>query len=779
MEVSICLNFTGTTDLGPTMNAYSDVDNYSSPIGGTILVSNLVPNNCPYILTGVPDGTTKIRLVSTTSPFCCVNLIVGAFNICEVCDNLGFTDETNPSMGQLSLGFLTGSCDANISNFYLEWYGPGANSTQLQFTSGLGTSYIPPNVQHPLTGTSSPFLYAGSYRPIIKEIEINNVIYNNTYGAYGDCFKNDLFIVEPYTATNGSGIVYEHELVFEGFKGANNFGTIELSATTNYVPFRFNGGFDAETLTIYFSGSAYPNPIVLENIIIGDADDILTPLNFSTSQYPKNLDTDGFFTRILCLTGLTRNIGDILQFSVIPYDINLTTNFQFYFTQLENIGCDTCVTTSPIYKLSADSFTYTLGNCGQTILNFAVSGCSTGVDDNTDLHKYIINDSALQSGFSGYGTNGLIPLQVNLGDIDNYLCQIDAIPQTNCVGPKFFLPGVYNENLLPDRVYISTQTLGGSKIVTLTVLPFIGNTLQNNWANAYFNYLLGQYNAFMGANPLVTDPTDPNYWTNLIFYLQPTNCTGLGTNLCPTPFTPYAGNIHLSTVELLPVVPYDVTRNQYQMIITLRTPPVVTPMENYILANRSCFEGPCITTGPTLPEQSVWNILRTQAIDTFNLTPIFSLTNPLNACFAPVEFGSFPEQPFGARSGFISYVPPASNAPSLTAITSENLTIYKYQLNTYPSNLSQVLLTNLSAVTCSSLTATTYNIYSSDTTNYRSTYTRGLYNYIFEVTNAITNEYEIYATPRLSNGQFSSQQVLIATGINDNITVLEPTYFTP
>jgi hypothetical protein len=122
------------------MNAFSDTDNYSSPIGGPISVANLVPDNCPYLLTGVPDGTTIIRLVSTTSPFCCVTLIVGAFNICEVCDNLGFSNATNPSIGQLSLGYLTGSCDNNISNFYLEWYGPGTGSTQLQFTSGLGTS---------------------------------------------------------------------------------------------------------------------------------------------------------------------------------------------------------------------------------------------------------------------------------------------------------------------------------------------------------------------------------------------------------------------------------------------------------------------------------------------------------------------------------------------------------------------------------------------------------------------------------------------------------------
>jgi hypothetical protein len=206
-------------------------------------------------------------------------------------------------------------------------------------------------------------------------------------------------------------------------------------------------------------------------------------------------------------------------------------------------------------------------------------------------------------------------------------------------------------------------------------------------------------------------------------------------------------------------------------------------METFITQNRSCFEGPCITTGPSIPEESVWATLRRQTVNTINLPQINYNGIPNLGCIVPVQFSAFPEQPFGVRKGFISYVPPAFNAPTPTANTTQDLTIYQYQLTTYPStgssNNNQVILTGSSAITCSIITATTYNPYSADSTSYRSTFTRGLYNYIFTVTDEIVNEYEIYATPLLPNGQFSSQLELIATGIEDNITVINPTYFTP
>ena len=112
MNVSICLNYTGNTTLGPDMVAYSNTTNFTTPIA-TIPLTDLVPDNCPYVLTNVPEGTTRIRLVDPTSG-CCVELLVGAFNICEVCPGLGFTDETNPNIGRLSIGQLTGDCDNNI-----------------------------------------------------------------------------------------------------------------------------------------------------------------------------------------------------------------------------------------------------------------------------------------------------------------------------------------------------------------------------------------------------------------------------------------------------------------------------------------------------------------------------------------------------------------------------------------------------------------------------------------------------------------------------------------
>ena len=205
-------------------------------------------------------------------------------------------------------------------------------------------------------------------------------------------------------------------------------------------------------------------------------------------------------------------------------------------------------------------------------------------------------------------------------------------------------------------------------------------------------------------------------------------------------------------------------------------------MENDIIQNYSCFEGPC--TGTSLPNISVWRELYIQTTNTLNSDTIVSCFNANEGCTIPYfATSAFPEYQFFYRRGLRSYIPPQLNNPTPTAITSQNLTIYQYQLTTYPStgssNNTQVILTGSSALTCSIITATTYNAFSADSASYRSTFTRGLYNYIFTVTDEIANEYEIYATPLLPNGQFSPQIELIATGIEDTVTVLNPTYFTP
>jgi len=64
-----CLAHTGTTTLGPTINFYSNINGYST-IFTSKLVSQITNENCPFILTGIPDGTTTVLMRDPVSTSC-------------------------------------------------------------------------------------------------------------------------------------------------------------------------------------------------------------------------------------------------------------------------------------------------------------------------------------------------------------------------------------------------------------------------------------------------------------------------------------------------------------------------------------------------------------------------------------------------------------------------------------------------------------------------------------------------------------------------------------
>jgi hypothetical protein len=122
----------------------------------------------------------------------------------------------------------------------------------------------------------------------------------------------------------------------------------------------------------------------------------------------------------------------------------------------------------------------------------------------------------------------------------------------------------------------------------------------------------------------------------------------------------------------------------------------------------------------------------------------------------------------------------------LTGVTSDNINLYQYQVNTYPSSgvttpnhFPQFLSPALSATTCIGLTGLTYNPYSADSSNFRTSYWRNLYTYVIGLTDANNDVYSIYTLPRQTNGTVSQTLTLIGTGTGSTVTVLNPTYFTP
>jgi hypothetical protein len=790
MEVSICLNFTGNTNLGPTMNAFSDTDNYSSPIGGPISVANLVPDNCPYLLTGVPDGTTIIRLVSTTSPFCCVTLIVGAFNICEVCDNLGFSNATNPSIGQLSLGYLTGSCDNNISNFYLEWYGPGTGSTQLQFTSGLGTSYITPDLQHPLTGVTSPYLYPGQYRPVIKEIEIDNVVYSNTYGAYGDCFQNSPLVVLPYTISNGSAAPepYQHCLELLNNVTQPSTGLIELSGGTNYVPFRLEGGSQADLLRISFSGGNYLTPIVLESIVIGSFAG-LTPLTTEFNMTSPNLNyktfgDSGTFTKVLCLTGLTRSAGDVLIFEIIPQGIT-PTDFTFCFTQLNTFDCEMCALTKPYtdYKIVQSTISAGTGDCGATLVKFNVSGCSSNADINEDLYKYIFSGSASASVGDAYGSVEKI---INLTTTGIQSCPIQSFPYlgvpTGCVRMPFSYPMTYKNT-----------SNNGYRTFYMVTEDVVGNTWLDYFQTIYDTSQSTIFEATSAGIYNNSDPYNIAYWSVITLHLPNLKIGPNGLPLflqtCYDPLeTPQNNAKAYNPTTRTNDIGFKFAANNFYITLTSTANntktlyirgfnyseiPNDTIILNYPLPcyNRSCNGGIGLDSFNNLRE-----IMFVNAYDTTYNTPVGGdiITVPTDQNY---NFLAYNTNPWSYETIVLSPTTPLTSASTYNTIS-----MYQYENKTFPltgTTGSYGVRVAQTATTCPNITNYTFDENSGTTS--LNNYVK--YNYIYNISyidNQDDTKYKITATQISANGQpTTAPPILVGSGTSNPSTfdVIDSDYF--
>jgi hypothetical protein len=168
-----------------------------------------------------------------------------------------------------------------------------------------------------------------------------------------------------------------------------------------------------------------------------------------------------------------------------------------------------------------------------------------------------------------------------------------------------------------------------------------------------------------------------------------------------------------------------------------------------------------------------------------NQQPITQLGNPaLPARFNFFYDATYPAQVFRGAQYTINQLPYGNLG--LTGFSFDDVSIYQYQMNTYPSSgvttpnhIPQFLAPSLSATTCIGLTGLTYNPYSADSSNFRTSYWRNLYTYVIGLTDANNDVYSIYTLPRQTNGTVSQTLTLIGTGTGSTVTVLNPTYFTP
>jgi hypothetical protein len=403
-SASTCLTDLGTTLLGGTFNIYSNVDNYTSPFQTNVSYYQLagvttpqgVVYSCPYIMGNVPDGTTTIRIIDTLSK-CCATIDLLSNDLCTTCD-LEFDSYQTNNIGRIVAGDLIGSCDDEITEYKIFWYGPDS-TTNVAFTSGYGNTFSPYDLTHPLIGINSPMVQSGEYIPVIDKVKLNGLNYSQT-GETGyiqaelECFNATTVNVQPFTCDNGTVPLpnnYTHRVNFAGAAAGVTpltlQSTFELDLTTDYFSWKFRGFNIPDSLKITFYGSAYTDPIILEYWVVGG--DLGTSfINLLT--FPKSADTSNYFSKVTSLTSLTRSPGDYLILEVIPNQINPQTEWDFYFTCMDTFDCDLCLydyLNTP-YKIQSSSITGITGSCSSIIVNLNLSGCTSSAITDNDIYKY-------------------------------------------------------------------------------------------------------------------------------------------------------------------------------------------------------------------------------------------------------------------------------------------------------------------------------------------------------------------------------------------------------
>jgi hypothetical protein len=786
MEAFICLVNTGTTALGPTMDVYTNLDNYAASFA-TVNVADIVPPFCPYILSNVPEGATTLRL-KDPSTGCCIDVpFSDGFNLCEICDPFGFSVTTNPNVGAISVGQLTGGCDPNISNYYLEWYGPGTGSTNMIFTSGFGTNTYAGNYQwpHPLTGTSQIYLYAGQYRPVIKQVELDGEQFTSDYGAFGDCFQDDPFVVLPYTTQNGASLnQYQHCVEFNSGTNlpTNNFnGTVELSGNTNYVPYRFDAGGQADLLRIYFSGANYLTPILIESLMLGsfiNSSQLTTEFNVNLPSFDyKTWGSPQTFTKVLCLTGLTRSANDVLLFEISPQGTESPVSFQFCFTQLQSFDCEMCALTNSDYKIQESTVSAATGSCGSLTVQFNVSGCSTTVDQNEDLYKYIFSGSESADLGTPYGS---VQKTVTIQGTGPTTCE-KTFPQNILNTPQC---AIFN---FQNRVGLNIQTTQTTRTVKLRGLND-PTTDDYQFVANYYNKFLEFYQQALSFNLINNNnPLVPAYWSvitcaipNFRFILeygfnqydQCNNPTG------PNYFDPLAANGHLIPPFGGPTVTVTTGLtivNEFEFLEVTITGGKFT--ENFLDTIVTQFppSNPCIDSSCNSNDNAFGvnvNLVDVGLALIGSDTGLSYLSLPAGSTLITTT------QPWK-----ISSISVTQNFQNLTGLTYNRLSIYQYENKTYPLTGTvgnYGVKFSESAITCPNITTYTFDENSGTTT--LNNYVKYHYYYLAKFQDVESStKYDLLSVPILPNGQpnLNTAPILIGSGntVGNDFTVINGSYF--
>ena len=495
-----------------SFNVYLGQNNYTSPnlIASSVPVDNLTVN-CPYIINNIPDGTTYLSFKDSSGTFC-ISIPIQDNNICSNC-NLGFSNYSATTISKIYCGILTGSCQTNITDYLVNWYGPD-DITTLSFTSGGGNTF-PYQVPHPFsTETTSISRESGVYTPVIQNVILNGISYSNTGGTGNILFSGNCLpttnvlpltcnVRTNYANTTFPLSAYTNYLSFNSETQGQPLpfsATYKISASTKYIAWRFQSKNKPDQFKLTFSGSYYTDKIGLEDVVVGD--DNIPISDFSASTFPKSANTSYFFSKITCLTGLTVYNNDNIIIDINPSESD--TEWYLLITCLDDYNCNDCLLTQD-YKIIGSSITGITETCDKLNVKFNISGCSS-YDVNSDyLTYYDYSTSSMsiqysQELLSNNNTN-IIPRTSGGMFFDNNKCTT-----TNFTTPDDFsvcqtgsTPTIYEKTFLTDS--------SGKGI--------FGFTGSSTFISTYYNSII---NAFSGLPPYTSgwsgssNPSDLSYY---------------------------------------------------------------------------------------------------------------------------------------------------------------------------------------------------------------------------------------------------------------------------
>ena len=516
-STSFCLTNIGNLPSNTTLSFYSNVDGYTTPLFGqsSVPLLSVTGANCPYTLTNVTDGTTTIK-VQTSSGNCCAVINVSPNNPCSFC-NLGFDYFLPNTISQIVAGNLTGSCDSVISDYRIDWYEiSNPNSPVFKFTTGpaagpAGSTFGPILHTHPLVGTTAVPVPNGIYNPVLTKVEINGIKYSSTSGTglvqadLNNCFSNVTVNSSPLTCSNGpeSGD-YSHIINFSGASEGTPPQPLtmvyQLGTNTKYLAWRFNGFDVPDKIKISYFGSYYNNqPIVLEFLDIGAN---LSDNNWSLTLTPKLIRNNGTIKKVTNFSNIIRSNGDYILIEITPNPTNLKTNFESAFQCLDTFDCSSCwdtYNTQP-QKIILGSVTAATDSCGVVSAGFKVSGCSISEVINTDFYKYMGGTMPASPGNTV--VNDIYRTQTNYSTSLYY-------PNTSCYGGG---SGVVSNCPTPTGsgtiIFVKDQSGSGGVGNILIKCSLIEDF------NAYYN---SYYARLLEFSPSYSsDPTNINYYKAIV-----------------------------------------------------------------------------------------------------------------------------------------------------------------------------------------------------------------------------------------------------------------------